>query len=820
MNLYVLNYNNYYNRIVKRESTLIDYQPFVIYGPVVGVYGFTPSDGVDTIQLLGSAPQSYDGKGDYLLAVEEDGTINSRWFIIEAKRTRQGQWALQLHRDLVVDYFEPIMQSPMYIEKAIVGDDDPAIWNGEGVKVNQIKSAEFVLRDATKSAWIVGYVARDYAGGEIDVKISAPPAFKEMTSEEFTFFLNENNYRYIDEYLFAFKHRYKYQLSTNSQYDFTTTYALSNKTNKWIETSEEFSTLEPTSYSLASPELNILTNVLNFITPAQNREVINIAKMSKTTIETNTEEHAKELLAYNNKIIKVVDGAETHFYKISATKKDAGKAFDYIKSNMSKIDGVDAIPTWLAQRISAGVYNYFEGTPSGVICWKYKGIQLTAEEVFSVDGKFVFSGTRRQLVDMPFDMFCIPYSDNFVYSVGGGAIKSLDKLSAISFAQSLAVAMGTNLIDLQLLPYCPISGWTMEDDVRPGGAEKSVFTIAGENNVDYNQLNIEGRWALVLYSGQSQGSINSEQLHLIDTQTGEELPMPLPLENKKLSNECDIYRLCAPNFNGQFEFTASKMNGITGFNVDFTYLPQTPYIHINPVFGGLYGKDYDDARGLVCQGDFSLAYVSDAWEQYKIQNKNYSNIFNRQIENMETTQDVERKKQVFDAVMGTIQGGISGASAGAIGGAWGAIAGGIVGTIGGAIGGALDVSYGDTLRNEALDYTKDMFNYSLDNIKALPQSLASTTAYTKNNKIFPVLEYYTCTETEKEAIANKIAYNGMTVMRIGQISQFAGNVWNYKQIESKGYIKGKLIRLEGINEDYHVINAIAGELNKGVYISK
>lgn len=50
----------------------------------------------------------------------------------------------------------------------------------------------------------------------------------------------------------------------------------------------------------------------------------------------------------------------------------------------------------------------------------------------------------------------------------------------------------------------------------------------------------------------------------------------------------------SPNFNGQFEFSLAKnKQDITSFNVDYTYKPYAPYIHVNPIFNpdGLYGKD-------------------------------------------------------------------------------------------------------------------------------------------------------------------------------------------------------------------------------------
>ena len=82
-------------------------------------------------------------------------------------------------------------------------------------------------------------------------------------------------------------------------------------------------------------------------------------------------------------------------------------------------------------------------------------------------------------------------------------------------------------------------------------------------------------------------------------------------------------------------------------------------------------------------------------------------------------------------------------------------------------------------------------------------------AFTANNKIFPVLEYYTCTPEEKEAIALKFRYNGMTVERIGTIREFLQ--------EEESYIKCKLIRINML-EDNHFIEALAEELNKGVFI--
>ena len=86
MDLYILKYNNYYNRIVKRE---VDLSSYLTAGTLVHTQynvNYAPGDGVNMRQVLNS--ETY---GDY--AIYADGnTIVSRWFIIEASRNCKGQF--------------------------------------------------------------------------------------------------------------------------------------------------------------------------------------------------------------------------------------------------------------------------------------------------------------------------------------------------------------------------------------------------------------------------------------------------------------------------------------------------------------------------------------------------------------------------------------------------------------------------------------------------------------------------------------------------------------------------------------------------------
>ena len=426
-------------------------------------------------------------------------------------------------------------------------------------------------------------------------------------------------------------------------------------------------------------------------------------------------------------------------------------------------------------------------TTSNYVCSLTK---VAEEGTFSYD----IPVSRNKVKDAPYDIFAIPYSPSgtdepyvWIHADEQGAVgEHMNSEIGLLVAQAISEKLGATLYDLQLLPYCPLPE-LLED---PGTSDMSIVNLT--QGTDYTLVKDASNKAVSMIVFPSKSSF-STKINLAE---------PIIIKDVKVESECDMYRLCSPNYQGVFEFNAAKNNGISYFDVDCTYLPYNPYIHVNPNFDGLYGKDFDDTRGLICSGDFSLARITDAWTNYQLQNKNYMASFNRQIQNMEVQNNVARLNDALGATVGSIAGAVAGSK---LGGGVGAVAG--LGLT--AAAGIADYQINEQLRNENMDYTKDMFGYQLGNIKAVPDGLSKTTAYTKNNKYFPFLEFYTCTEEEKNALKNKLKYNGMTVMRIGTINEFL-------QAE-QSYIKGRLIRLEG-NYDNHYVNELSQELYKGVYI--
>lgn len=271
----------------------------------------------------------------------------------------------------------------------------------------------------------------------------------------------------------------------------------------------------------------------------------------------------------------------------------------------------------------------------------------------------------------------------------------------------------------------------------------------------------------------------------------------------KIDNETTMMRICSPNY-ANFEDINYFMNyGIDYINVDCTYKPITPYIKLNINYKGLYGKDFNDQRGLILGGDFSLPIMSDAWTNYQIQNKNYANIFERETQHLSRNFGAEMATTITGAVAGTVQGGLLGNY---LGGTTGAIG----GAVGGAITGGADILTTALLHGEKMDYRKDLYEMNLQNIQALPQGLVKTSSFNYNSKIWPFLEIYSSTDEEKELLRNKIRYTGMTINAIGKIQ-------DYLSPEEQTYLQGNLIRIT-IDDDYHIAQAINQELNMGVYI--
>lgn len=939
--LFLRGFNNYFNRIVKKHRSLDDYRSDSMDYLDFDNINFNPNDGVVTELIIGNTaqtdidhedpvPLNFDefGTPDYAICYEGTSIIKYRWFVLETERLRTGQYRLALKRDVVADHYNTIVNAPCFIEKGIISTiNNPLLYNKESMTYNQIKTAEYPLKDSTGSGWIVGYISKDVPNSSavsgkpnITTEIimeGTPTEYYEESDLPFSvsttgstrcYHYTPNEYRLIFSYAgigyrtlnanldYAYRYRgvaymdvtatsvtkggSSLQFNTSAHYGENT-----NTVNTLINTGfNKNSTYVLDGYTITGDTSVNATYLFNKLTGRSGGGCLNGPK-PMSTIFTNgfiniptsfySNEHVVQLRnyittqmsgysgvvtdasmldSYNGKIVKI----GSYFYQMSIVQTGLGRrdifrasgsttslssgmytnnyhsTSQYTTYSNAVRDDINAVSLKYNSGASGSYVNYLTNHGGALVCVtesiEYRiTLSPIRTETLSLTNREYSS--RTPTYDSPADIFAIPYG-NVRFKVGSSYFTT-NSSRGLAMGRAIMMAMGENgAYDLQLVPYCPSQivrdyiaqdGYLDTSNLNSNSIQTFTTTSAGGTS---------STAGFVLWCSSCKGTFDIDLAINPDVPYSGTLSLPL---RYKLSNETQLCRLASPNFNGQFEFSIAKNHGVDKFNVDYTYKPYTPYIHVNPNFGGLYGQDWDDARGLICGGDFSVGYMSSYWQTYLNNNKNYSQIFDRQIQNMDVNNSIALEKQEFQATVGTITsaiggvmgGAAAGATAGSAAGPWGTLIGGVVGAVGGGIGSGMAAAYGAAkdkdwlLRQQAesRSFAVDMYGYQLGNIQAIPYSLKGTDSLTNNNKIWPIVELYGPTEDEINFLRQKIQYDGMTVMAVGLISEYLNN-------EDFGYVyvKGRMIRIAdndsgtAMIEDFHMVDAIYQEISKGVYI--
>lgn len=380
-----------------------------------------------------------------------------------------------MKRDVIADNFDTVLNSPCFIEKGYVTPSNKLIYNQEVSSVNQIKNKEILLKDNSKSAWIVGYINRKYAQdndvtltGSYNVKQSAAIDSSTLPWE---FHSADQVVGVVSGYelkLTSGSHKTVVAVDYRGQH-YETTYNFDEKlTLKW----DKFGSFTGYDYSNNHPSVSggtltrySTTSNYNFIADSkgsliQAQDIGEWVKGGNTTLnkvpqdildeQTTTEATVEELLSYNNKIVKDGD----RFYRLAITRADHGTT-DYPEASYTSLrDGFDnLLSTWndnhgnLQPHLARAAV---KATMSAVFDGVVVKTTLINEEALKVVVPKVNS--RTHLNDAPYDMFAIPYGDLKMSATG----ESFNKEAAMSFAFWIAAAMGSdNIYDLQLVPYCP-----------------------------------------------------------------------------------------------------------------------------------------------------------------------------------------------------------------------------------------------------------------------------------------------------------------------------------------------------------------------------
>ena len=785
MNLYFLKHNNYYNRRYKPITSLTG---ATVLGYLYNVSNFDPADGVDTTQE--TAYETFTDIPDYMLAMEGEEIV-SRWYVVEAKRIRGGKYRLDLHRDVIADYFADIENAPMFIEKGYVPYNNPLIFNKEQMSFNKVKKHEILLKDETKCPWIVAYVGKDSNG---DLPTNGIKGTASNTNPEYDeSVIGISNWEYYDYC----------NLTTNRQTFYVGTY--NTKYEVYAKESDS-SYVRKFTYNDSAPVDSVGTIVSDTGTTCRINEGILLRGQfittyrdqlnSKRTGQINAKPNSslQAFLNQDGKILRVGETTPYTYYRISVTGRS--KTIDNFLSAGSMYNVAKA---WIE---SAG------GTNVDDKCFRFitdtTSYEANLEDITAtVSASFTYTTEKQSLTDAPYTMVVAPYIDATMHFEKDGTIEQFPLSKSIQMeAMSNFVYNGQSFVyDYQLLPYCPIAGITTSLDAQStdmyvsNPAEKTYSLIDDSSGLHYGIV-FYAQYSKFSKSIPMSSNTDYDYLTKVETDSVE----------RKVKNECDLVRISSPNGSNSFDFSPQMNDGFDYIQVDCTYKPYSPYIHVAPDFAGLYGDNFGDTRGLIVQGDFSLPVITDQWKEYEIQNKNYANVFDRETQSLEFREKYRRIEQGISVGVSALTSGVS--SGAMVGGGIGAAVGLVTGAA--SLGaGIADINISKQLYEEQMAYRRDMYNMNLENIQARPNGLAKTSAFTNNNKIYPFIEYYTATDVEKEALRSKIKYNGMTIGVIGKIMDYVGS--------TETYVKGSLIT-SSISDDYHTVQAINNELNMGIRI--
>lgn len=855
---FLKNYNNYYNRIIKRESTLADYITAVgsngytkrgTSAIVAGGYGpvnFNINDGI-TADVTYNYIDGQDWEPDYVLCVNDaDDTILYRFFVMEAVRTRKYQYRLTLRRDIVADNYDNVINAPMYIEKATIpSTNDPFIFNKEGNTYNQIKDQnELLLKDDTKSAWYVGYVATNKIDntqgsstpGSFSGAIATTPDFEFTTAQMNTFkstYLNDGDmgiiWRPTDWLLIQ-------NVMDGGAPNYGEQWRALADGSLWSGgTRGSYGTTNPSSYyhfktptypsGSQNSRMSFWAGVWRTNWQPNLTSAIRVWLGAHSNTDVLDNSYVTTAITYNNKIIH--DTTANKYYRIqvdvSSEENILTNAYSIPNNNSETEDQelYDALSVYNLSTIDLESNAAYDNT-STILAVKraseYQVARFALKEITSpqIEVRGTLENTIKYLNDAPYAMFAIPANGFTTKYKKNNIVQTFTSDPNTNLAAALGIAsLGESLCyDVQLLPYCPIMSAIKMENNTP------VIDVTGDafvEDVNYTVCVIGGtanEATLVLWANESTGTFDIT--HATEYSTNEdkllssELTVTDTPEDLKIENETSFYRMVSPNYSGAFDFSVAKNGTVNYVNIDYQYKPYQPYIHINPNFKYMYGADTNDARGLVCAGDFSIPTVTDQWKQFEINNKNYQKSFDRQIESMDTLHEYDKEERNWKALAGVIGGAAGGATMGAKAGIGGALAGGGVGLIAGTVGATIDWRLQESRFSEQKSYAIDNFNLSLGNIKARPDILTKVSAYNPNNKIWPFIEHYHATEAEVNALREQLKYNGMTVNKIGKIQDYLQSDYSF--------IRGKLIRLENSGLEFHEQMQLAQELQEGVYI--
>ena len=566
---YLLNFNNYYNREYKRLLNIDDYLPYLKYS--WSNVNFNPGDGITT-----SIPVNYDGEVNYLVLTDNaiPGTVGeevivSRWFIIESKFTRMGQRVLTLRRDVLVDY-STMATATVYAERGYVPNTNNLIFNSEGNSYNQIKKSEKLIKDESGSAWLVGYLAPNvFDNGNITIQGSNTEVqydYSFATNDEmFSAFPGVGLTPTTLYYNFGSLYLKFYSLAEGQPYLWRADYPSDLLTYETASVPAADVTMIIPQTNLDDAQSFLIDNLLmpsvqNIISEKLVLDYSNVSRASITKILNNRNVIARVGTPTSGYTYYQLDvgTSETLRQQHDIRNTTASNTFEYLNSIFTQLANTT---------LSLGTPDRYtlDSTDSYFSCyWRNIPVESSTIELKT---------TAKKVDSSPYYCFAIPYQEAKV--IKGNQTIVTDPRESLLLARNIATQLGSFCYDVQLLPYFPLQSYIdsmgrIDTTTMPDG------TVAVLNS--------------------AEGVARTFLFWITKPNFSFAVPDTIVYSSEpKIQNETQFCRLNSPNYAASFDFSIAKNKGVDYWQVDCSYKPYQPYIHVAPNWRGLYGSDFNDA---------------------------------------------------------------------------------------------------------------------------------------------------------------------------------------------------------------------------------
>ena len=791
MNIAILQYNNYFNKVIKKAGDTADdyFAAAHQYQTFPQNLNLKPNDEIMTSIVL----DAILFHPDYLIQYDDTGNILSRWFVLEIVQNRGKQHTLTIRRDVITDNIAAVRTAKGIVERGTLLGDSPLLMNPENFSFNQIKKGEVLLKDESGVPWIVGYLASNYSD-ESYIEASTETARSYETVESLGLVFKDNSDPSKGAEMDVLGDAFTLPTFCTAAF-FGTYQGVGIKTRldypNWTSvTSPDYGSTTLEKWSVGRPWDNRYSEEnerLAFLSYSQAVAGNGSAIRSEIISAYNyaSESQRSKLISLNGQVVYSTVTQKYYHLWISGQSAEQDKVREASTDSYAPLfERLRSLVQYMVAS-SRNSLNWLDPSVYYVMV-NHTRIFVTLTEV-AAEGQIrtKIPNARNKLIDGPYDMFAMPFT-----------------IDNLALAQQIKVALDKNVYDIQILPYCPYREFI--DDFS-GGTEDSDYVPIEQYDADLDEWNTVGYMLFPLSCSAS---------FIIGDPIASDAFMDESIDDgpirSKIMNETQHFRLCSPNYGSAFDFSVMKNGGsVDSWRVDFTYRPVSPYVHVAPTFSGIYGMFNDDARGLILLGDFSIDAVSNEWISYQIQNKNYMNIFNTQIKTMDQLHELEQLQKGLTTGAGSVVTGVmAGAKTGnaAIGVGTAALT---------ATAGIFDIAMNQERFNVNRRQAIEMFSYQLGNIKALPNTLTKVSAYNVNNKYFPLIEVYGASSQEIKAFKDFLELRGFTIGACGTLFDYV----QYTTMQ-RPFLKARIIRMDDFRGDSHMAEEIYKEIEEGVYLDE